>query len=177
MTMFFVSSIRFEPSSPVTSTWPGAAMRAGAGEGVDLVLLEQELDALGVALDALLLEGQHLLEVEAGRADADAEIGEMVPRILEHVGGVQERLRGNAADVQAGAAMGLALLDHGGPEAELGGPDGAHIAPGAGADDDEIVGHIVSPPNVMPGPDPGIHVLALGLKAWMAGTSPAMTLK
>jgi hypothetical protein len=29
----------------------------------------------------------------------------------------------------------------------------------------------------MPGLDPGIHVFALSLKAWMAGTSPGKTLK
>jgi len=31
---------------------------------------------------------------------------------LEHLGGVQQRLRWNAADVEAGAAVGGALLDH-----------------------------------------------------------------
>jgi len=30
---------------------------------------------------------------------------------------------------------------------------------------------------VMPGLVPGIHVFALPRKAWMAGTSPAMTVK
>ena len=59
MTMFFVSTTWFEPSSASTSTCPAAAMRAGAVEGVDLVLLEEELDALDVALDALVLEGHH----------------------------------------------------------------------------------------------------------------------
>jgi hypothetical protein len=29
--------------------------------------------------------------------------------------------------------------------------------------------------NVMPGLVPGIHVLGVALKTWMAGTSPAMT--
>ncbi|MFK4510521.1 hypothetical protein ABIF81_005699 [Bradyrhizobium daqingense] len=29
----------------------------------------------------------------------------------------------------------------------------------------------------MPGLVPGIHVLCAGSKAWMAGTSPAMTVK
>ena len=143
----------------------------GAEEGIDLVLLEQELDALGVAVDALLLEGQHRLEIERRRADADAEVGEMIARILEHVRGMQQGLRRNAADVEAGAAMGLALLDDGGLEAELGGPDGADVAAGTGADDDEIVGHWLSPLKRHARTCPGIHVLiALRWKAWMAGS-------
>ena len=67
-------------------------------------------------------------------------LGEVVPRLLEQLGGVQQRLGRDAADVEAGAAMRRALLDHGDLQAELRGADGADIAAGAGADDDEIVG-------------------------------------
>src|SRR5262249_25589048 len=45
-------------------------------------------------------------------------------------------------DVEAGAAEGLVLLDHGHLHAELRRADGADIAAGTGADDDEIVGRI-----------------------------------
>ena len=149
MTMFFVSRTWFEPSSPRTSTWPTAAIRAVPWNDVDLVLLEQELDALDVALDALVLEGHHLLQIERRLADLDAEVGEMVLGLLEHCGGVQQGLRGNAADVEAGAALRLALLHDGRLQAELRGADGADIAAGAGADDDEIVGHSFPPLLVM----------------------------
>src|SRR5262249_60648763 len=47
----------------------------------------------------------------------------------------------NAADVEAGAAEGLVLLDYGDLHAELRRADGADIAAGAGADHDEVVGH------------------------------------
>ena len=119
----------------------GGGDAGGAVHGFDLVLLEQELDALDVAVDSFVLEGHHLLEIELRLADADAEIAEMLARLLEQLGGVQQRLRRDAADIEAGAAMGLALLDHGHLEAELRRPDGADIAAGAGSDDDEIVGH------------------------------------
>src|SRR5205085_10524318 len=96
-----------------------------------------------VAVDALGLEGHHLLEVELRRRDADAHVAEALPRLLEKLGGMQQRLRGDAADVEAGAAVRLALLDDRGVQAELRRPDGADVAPGAGSDDDEIVGHEV----------------------------------
>ena len=68
---------------------------------------------------------------------------EAMGRLLEHLRGVEQRLGRDAADVEAGAAEGLALLDHRDLQAELGGADGADVAPGASADDDDIVGHAV----------------------------------
>ena len=49
--------------------------------------------------------------------------------LLEFVGGVDQRLGGNAADIEAGAA-GLFRLDHHGVDAKLAGPDRADIAAG-----------------------------------------------
>src|SRR6185312_15424077 len=112
---------------------------AGADDGIDLVLLEQEFDALDVAVDRLLLEGQHLLQIEFRRGNADAHFRESMSRLVEQFGGMQQRLRRDAADVEAGAAEGRALLDHRGLETKLRRANGADIAAGAGADDDEIV--------------------------------------
>ena len=141
MTMFLVSSVCVLPSGALTSTLPGAAMRPGAVHRVDLVLLEQEIDALDVAVDALVLELHQRGEIELRRADADAHLGKAMSGLLEHLRGVQQRLRRDAADVEAGAAVGRALLDHRDLHAELRRADRADIAAGAGADDDEIVGH------------------------------------
>jgi hypothetical protein len=55
---------------------------------------------------------------------------------------VQQRLRWNAADVEAGAAEGLVLLDQRRLESKLRGPDRADIAARAGADDNEIVDRV-----------------------------------
>ena len=71
----------------------------------------------------------------------DAKSVEAVIDLLEHFRGVQQGLGGNAADIEAGAAMRLALFHHGGFQAELGGANGADIAAGTGSDDNEIVGH------------------------------------
>ena len=63
------------------------ARRGDAGraeEGVDLVLLQEELDALDVAVDALVLEGHHRLQIELRLGDRDAHRGEVAcahPRI------------------------------------------------------------------------------------------------
>jgi hypothetical protein len=54
------------------------------------------------------------------------------------MGGVEQGFGGDAADIQAGAAKGLAPLHHGDALAQLRGADGADIAAGAGADDDGV---------------------------------------
>ena len=91
----------------------GRGDAADALKGLDLVLLEQERDALDVAVDALVLELHHRGEIELRRADVDAHLAEGVAGLLEELGGMQQRLRRDAADVEAGAAEGLVLLDHG----------------------------------------------------------------
>ncbi|MGY4599518.1 hypothetical protein ACVWXL_007264 [Bradyrhizobium sp. GM22.5] len=119
----------------------GAEDLACALEHVDLVLLHQELDALDVAVDALLLEVHHRRQIELRRGDADAHLGEGMPGLLEHFGGVQQRLRRHAADIEAGAAERRVLFDHGDFHAELRCTHRADITARSGADDDEIVCH------------------------------------
>jgi hypothetical protein len=63
-----------------------------APDDVDLVLLHQEVDALDVAVDALLLEIHHRGQIEFWRGDADAHFGKRMPGLLEHLGSVQQRL-------------------------------------------------------------------------------------
>ena len=87
MMMVFVSIV-----SLPTVTLPGTGDLAGAAEHRDLVLLQQEVDALGVAVDGFLLEAHHLGEVDAGLG-LDAHLGEGVLRLGVEFGGVQQRLR------------------------------------------------------------------------------------
>ncbi len=106
---------------------------------VDLVLLEEEGDTVDVRLNGRVLVRHHRGEIELRRADADAELGEAVPRLLEHLGRIEQRLGGDAADVQARAAQGRPLFDDGNLHAELRRLDCADIAARAGADDGQIV--------------------------------------
>ena len=66
MMISFASSVCVSPST--TSTLPGAGESRRAFDPGDLVLLEQELDALGEPADDLVLAGLHLRHVDGGRA-------------------------------------------------------------------------------------------------------------
>ena len=52
---------------------------------------------------------------------------------------MEHRLRGDAADIEAGAAELVALLDDGGLQAKLAATDRAVVPAGTGADDDDVV--------------------------------------
>jgi uncharacterized membrane protein len=59
---------------------------------------------------------------------------------------MEQRLRGNAADIEAGAAQGAAALDTSHLQAKLAAADGADIASRAAADHHNIIlGHLISP--------------------------------
>ncbi len=95
---------------------------------------------------------------------------------------MQQRLGRDAADVEAGAAEGGALLDAGHLQAELGGADGADIAAGAGADDDDVEAVRLmasqtpaaggADPRRLPSPAPGSHRLAAVDDAVVVGRAP-----
>ena len=81
----------------------------------------------------------HGVEVELDLADLDAPFGERaVIGLLEQLGGVEQGLGRDAADVEAGAAQRLAALDAGGLQPELRGPDRGDIAARPGADHDHV---------------------------------------
>ena len=114
---------------------------ACAVKRLDLVLLEQIFDAFDVTLDALLLVLEHRREIDARLADLDAHVAELVAGLLVKLRRIEHRLRRDAADIEASAAEGGALLHHRGLHAKLRRANGADIAAGAAADDDEVVGH------------------------------------
>ena len=91
----------------------------------------------------------HRVKIDLRFAKLDAVISHF-PRIADDLGDVQQSLRGNASDVQAGSAKRCVLLDDGHLLAKLCRPDGGDIAAGAAADDDEIisVAHRVRPLHV-----------------------------
>src|SRR6185369_11877388 len=118
----------------------GAEDLALAADDVDLVLLHQELDALDVAVDALLLVVHHRWQIEFRRGNADAHLGKGVRRLLEHLGGMQQRLRRHATDIEAVSVECRILVNDDDLNAELRSANGEDISGRSGADDDEIVG-------------------------------------
>ena len=105
MTMFLASRVVSDAVRGRDLDLAGAGDAARALDPVDLVLLEQELDALGqggrpLSSFCFIICGRLSLGV-----DVDAEAGEVLGRHLVQLRGVQQRLGRHAADVQAGAAQ------------------------------------------------------------------------
>ena len=86
---------------------------AGALDVLNVVLLEQELDALGQARHGGILGLHQLLDVDLDIADLNSAVLAVVQDLVVQVRVVKERLGGDAADVKAGSAKSAALLDTG----------------------------------------------------------------
>ena len=115
--------------------------RAVTGEGFNLVLLEQKAHAADIGVNRVGLVLHQGCEIELRLTHDNAEIGKVMTCKVEHFRRMQQSLGRNAADVEAGAAMRFALFNNRHFHAELGCTNGANITAGAGADDNEIVGH------------------------------------
>jgi hypothetical protein len=100
-----------------------------------LVLAEQEFDASGEPLHGLAAPAVHGIQVQLHRAQLHAPFGQRaVGGFLEQLGSVQQRLRRDAADIEAGAAERLPALDAGRLQPQLRRPDRGNIAARPGAD-------------------------------------------
>src|SRR5262249_27621261 len=110
----------------------GLAEARLAHDDLGAVALEQGLDAAGQLVDDAALPGLQLLHVD-GRlgGDRDAELVG-VADLLERLGRVDDRLRRDAADVQADAAHVLAL-DDARLDLELPEPDAGRVPARTGA--------------------------------------------
>ena len=62
----------------------------------------------------------------------------MVLCVMEHVGGVEEGLGRNTADIQASPAEGTALLNADGLETQLSGLDSGDVPSGSTAKNDKV---------------------------------------
>ena len=117
---------------------------AAAFEARDAAGLEHRLDAGRELLDDAALAHLHRLDVDAEPADVNAVRLELRVRAVIELGGLEQRLRRNAADVQAGAAeqaralLVLPVVDAGGRQTELRGAQRGRIAGRTAADDDDV---------------------------------------
>src|SRR5262245_20010387 len=125
---------------------PGGGDPPRPAHPLDLVLLEEAGDALREAAHDAVLPGHHRRQVELDAAHLHTVRGERAPHLPVVLARVEERLRRDAADVEARPAERRVLLDARDPHAELRGADRGDVAAGPGADDDEVetVGHQTS---------------------------------
>ena len=137
--MFFASTICLPPVRGDFDL-AGPGQPAVALDDVDLVLLHQELDALGVLGDDLVLAVDHQGEIEA-RVLAVNALFDGVLETLPNVGRVEERLGGDAADVQAGAAQLRVFFNNGCFQAVLARANGRRISTGTAPEDDHVICH------------------------------------
>ena len=115
-----------------------AGQAAVAVEDGDLVLLHQEVKTLGVLDGDVVLALDEVVPVELRRVDAVDAVAAGVLEVVPDLGREEHRLGGDAAPVQAGAAELVGLFDEGDLQAVLRGADGAGVAGGAAANDDQI---------------------------------------
>ena len=118
-----------------------------AGHDGDAARLDETLEPLVFLGDDALAVCPHAVWVDPVQRRADAD-GRGIPCHVRDLGGVQQRLRRNAAAVQARAAD-LVLLDHGDGLAQLGGAESCRVSAAATSEYDEVellLGHRVSSP-------------------------------
>ena len=111
---------------------------APAGDNLDVARLEQALQALVQAGNNRVAILAHLSHVNAVEGGGNAELGRLAHG-LGRLCGVQVRLGGDAAAVQAGAAH-LIAVDEGDLHAQLRSAQGGRIAAGTRTQNDNVVG-------------------------------------
>ena len=121
------------PDVSCTSRWFGPTKRPTPRTVVTLRVLAMPLRPPVSLPTTLSLCARSFVEIDLRRAELDAERGE-VRGFVHHGGDVQQRLRRNAADVQAHAAERRVALDQHGLHAEVGRAEGGRVAAGAGAE-------------------------------------------
>ena len=106
---------------------------ADAAHDFDLARLGHAGEPAGQLADDLVLPAAKRLEVDLRRAERDAVLGERL-RLVHHGRDVQQRLRRNAADVEAHAAERAVALDQHRLHAEVGGAERGAVAARSGAE-------------------------------------------
>ena len=113
-----------------------------------LAALGQFAQVLGQTIDDLVPVVAHPGQVDPRRLEMNAQ-GVALPRVGDELGGVQQRLGGDAAHVQAGAAQLLGRVDQGDFHALVGRQEGRGVAARTAADDEQLAfrrfGHDMAP--------------------------------
>jgi hypothetical protein len=144
-----------------------------SGDVIDLVLAEQEPDALADLVGDAAAARDDRGEVGLDAADLDPELAR-VAEVVEHLGGAEQRLRRDAAPVEADPAEPLAL-DARGLEPELRAADRRDVAAGTRADNDDVVLWIVLAHGRHSASDSGFSTSSASTCSQRAPSAPSIT--
>ena len=114
---------------------------ARAGHDVDLAHLGHAGEPGRQFSDHLLLVGAQLGEIDLGRAEGDTMRGHGLGFVHDG-GGVEQCLRGDAADIEANPAQDVPAFHEHGLEAEIGGAEGCGIAAGTSAENEHFASDV-----------------------------------
>ena len=108
-----------------------------------LALTRERGQAAGEALDDAFLPVAQAGEFDLRRAEGDAMRGHRLG-FVDDLGHMQQRLGGDAADIEADAAQRRALVDQHDLLSEVRGPERGGVAAGAGAEHEHVAIEICS---------------------------------
>ncbi len=108
-----------------------------AADDLDLALLGQPLEALRQARDDRLLPAAQPVDVDLRLAERDA-LALALLGLGDHARDVEQRLRRDAADVEADPAEPLVALDEDDLQAEVGGAERGRVPARPGAEHDDV---------------------------------------
>ena len=103
----------------------------------NLALLREHSHAAGQLFDDLRLEGADAIDVDRRRAERHAP-GLRVPRLVDHLGDMEERLRRDAAAVETDAAGIDGRIHERDLHAAIGRVERRRVSAGTGTDDDDL---------------------------------------
>ncbi len=135
--MHCLKSSRFGPSGGLQLQRMRADELRLAAKHIDLALLREQREAVGQFGHDSILPSAQALAVDLRRSEHDAA-GRHVGGILDHLGRMQQRLRGDAAHVQAHAAEHRPAFDESDLQAQIGRAKGRRIAARACAEHDQL---------------------------------------
>src|SRR5579862_84712 len=104
---------------------------------LDPALARQSVEAARELADDRLLPLPQAVEIELRASERDSAIGHLLG-LSDDSGGVQKRLGGDAADVEAYASEAAMPLDQDRLQPEIGGAEGRGVAAGTGAEDHKL---------------------------------------
>jgi hypothetical protein len=110
---------------------------ADALHDLDLAPLGHAGKTAGQFADDLVLVGTQLVEIDARGSEADAAIAHVL-RFFHYAGDVQQRFRGDAADVQADATERRVTLDEHRLHPQVGTAESRRVAPRSGAENQHL---------------------------------------